>query len=325
VSKTILVTGSSGFIGFNLSKLLMDNGDNVIGVDSYNNAYDPNFKRLRQKVLNTKNNFKEFELNLDAKENLESLEKENIDIVFHLAARAGVRQSFLDPISYIKDNSIATTNIANFVKDMNIKTLVLASTSSIYGDSGQEEMVEGVNEKIEPPSIYAASKLSGEVFAKNILEGTESNVVITRFFTVYGPFGRPDMSVLRFIHWVVEGKQLKLFGNGEQSRSFTYIDDVTELLSMCTDLNSNCTLNVGNNKTSTLNEVIKLIEEFTNKEALIDYQKRAYKDPDVVLPSLKNTKNITGWTPKTDISKGIENTVKWYFDNRDVLKELKYI
>ena len=142
---------------------------------------------------------------------------------------------------------------------------------------------------------------------------------------MYGPFGRPDMSVLRFIHWVVEGKQLKLFGNGEQSRSFTYIDDVTELLSMCTDLNSNCTLNVGNNKTSTLNEVIKLIEEFTNKEALIDYQERAYKDPDVVLPSLKNTKNITGWTPKTDISKGIESTVKWYFDNRDVLKELKYI
>ena len=303
----------------------MDNGNNVIGVDSYNNAYDPSFKRLRQKVLNTKNNFKEFELNLDIKENLESLEKENIDIVFHLAARAGVRQSFLDPISYIKDNSIATTNIANFVKDMNIKTLVLASTSSIYGDSGQEEMVEGVNEKIEPPSIYAASKLSGEVFAKNILEGTESNVVITRFFTVYGPFGRPDMSVLRFIHWVVEGKQLKLFGNGEQSRSFTYIDDVTELLSMCTDLKSNCTLNVGNNKTSTLNEVIKLIEEFTNKKAVIDYQERAYKDPDVVLPSLKNTKNITGWTPKTDISKGIESTVKWYFDNRDVLKELKYI
>ena len=118
----------------------MDNGDNVIGVDSYNNAYDPNFKRLRQKVLNTKNNFKEYELNLDTKENLESLEKENIDIVFHLAARAGVRQSFLDPISYIKDNSIGTTNIANFVKDMNIKTLVLASTSSIYGDSGQEEI-----------------------------------------------------------------------------------------------------------------------------------------------------------------------------------------
>ena len=142
---------------------------------------------------------------------------------------------------------------------------------------------------------------------------------------MYGPFGRPDMSVLRFIHWIVEGKQLKLFGNGEQSRSFTYIDDVTELLSMCTDLKSNCTLNVGNNKTSTLNEVIKLIEEFTNKEALIDYQERAYKDPDVVLPSLKNTKNITGWTPKTHISKGIENTVKWYFDNRDVLKELKYI
>jgi len=325
VSKTILVTGSSGFIGFNLSKLLLSNGNNVIGVDSYNNAYDPSFKRLRQKVLRTENNFKEFEINLNSNENLEPLEKEKVDIVFHLAARAGVRQSFLDPVSYIKDNSIATTNVANFVKNMSIKTLILASTSSIYGDSGQEEMIEGLNEKIEPPSIYAASKLSGEVFAKNILESTESNVVITRFFTVYGPFGRPDMSVLRFIHWIVEGKKLKLYGNGEQSRSFTYIDDVTELLSICTDLQSSCTLNVGNNKTSTLNEVIKLIEEMTNKEASIDYQERAYKDPDVVLPSLKNTKNITGWSPKTDIKKGIEYTVKWYFDNRDALKELKYI
>ena len=328
VSKNVLVTGSSGFIGFNLSQRLLNEGHKVTGIDSFNEAYDPSFKRIRQEILKKDSNFNDYELNLDIYENLESIKDNgdlNFDMVFHLAARAGVRQSFLDPVSYIKDNAIGTTNIANFVKHYEIEKLVLASTSSIYGNSGSNKMVEGIDEKIEPPSIYAASKLSGEVFAKNILEDTDSNVIITRFFTVYGPFGRPDMSVLRFIHWIVEGKKVNLFGDGKQSRSFTYIDDVTELLTLCENLNSNCTLNVGNNHTSTLIEVVQYIEEATNTEAIIDYQERAYKDPDIVLPSLENTKNLTGWTPKTDIKKGIQNTVEWYFENRDLVKNLKYL
>ena len=328
VSKNILVTGSSGFIGFNLSKRLLSEGHNVTGIDSFNEAYDPSFKRIRQQILKKDSNFKDYELNLDIYKNLEHIrdtEDVNYDIVFHLAARAGVRQSFLDPVSYIKDNAIGTTNVANFVKECEIKKLVLASTSSIYGNSGTNKMIEGVDEKIEPPSIYAASKLSGEVFAKNILENSETNVIITRFFTVYGPFGRPDMSVLRFIHWIVEGKKVNLFGDGKQSRSFTYIDDVTELLILCKSVNTDCTLNVGNNQTSTLIEVIQYIEEATNTKANIDYLERAYKDPDIVLPSLENTKNITGWSPKTDIKSGVENTVKWYFENRDLIKNLKYL
>ena len=328
VSKNVLVTGSSGFIGFNLSKRLLNEGHKVTGIDSFNEAYDPSFKRLRQQILKKDLNFNDYELNLDIYENLESIKENsdlNFDIVFHLAARAGVRQSFLDPVSYIRDNTIATTNVANFVKDFEIDKLVLASTSSIYGNSGSNKMIEGEDEKIEPPSIYAASKLSGEVFAKNILENTVSNIVITRFFTVYGPFGRPDMSILRFIHWIVEGKKVNLFGDGKQSRSFTYIDDVTELLILCENTNTNCTLNVGNNSTSTLIEIIQYIEEATGKKAEIDYQERAYKDPDVVLPNLENTKNTTGWTAKTDIKSGIENTVKWYFENRDLIKNLKYI
>ncbi len=328
MSKNILVTGSSGFIGFNLSKRLLNQGKRVFGVDSFNDAYDPSFKRIRLKILKKDPNFRDFEFNLDNYENLENIKDKNdidFDIVFHLAARAGVRQSFLDPVSYIKDNAIGTTNVANFVKNFEIKKLVLASTSSIYGNSGSIKMVEGSDEKIEPPSIYAASKLSGEVFAKNILEDTDANVIITRFFTVYGPYGRPDMSILRFIHWIVEGKQVNLFGDGKQSRSFTYIDDVTELLILCENINTNCTLNVGNNNTSSLIEVIQYIEEATNKKAKIDYQERAYKDPDIVLPNLENTKNITGWTPKTDIQSGIENTVKWYFENRDLVKNLKYL
>jgi len=326
VSKNILVTGSSGFIGFNLSKRLLNQGNKVFGIDSFNDAYDTSFKRIRQKLLIKDSNFKDYEFNLDNYENLENIkDKGDFDIVFHLAARAGVRQSFLDPVSYIKDNAIGTTNVANFVKNFEINKLVLASTSSIYGNSGSVKMVEGSDEKIEPPSIYAASKLSGEVFAKNILENTDTNVIVTRFFTVYGPFGRPDMSILRFIHWIVEGKQVNLFGDGKQSRSFTYIDDVTELLVLCENLNTDCTLNVGNNKTSSLIEVIQYIEEATNKKAKIDYQERAYKDPDIVLPNLENTKNITGWVPKTDIQSGIENTVKWYFENRDLVKNLRYL
>ena len=144
VSKNILVTGSSGFIGFNLSKRLLSEGHNVTGIDSFNEAYDPSFKRIRQQILKKDSNFKDYELNLDVYNNLEHIrdtEYVNYDIVFHLAARAGVRQ-LLDPVSYIKDNAIGTTNVANFVKECEIKKLVLASTSSIYGNSGTNKMIE---------------------------------------------------------------------------------------------------------------------------------------------------------------------------------------
>ena len=203
--------------------------------------------------------------------------------------------------------------------------MILASTSSIYGNSGEKEMVEGIDEKINPPSIYASTKLSGETLAKTILSSHNTNLIITRFFTVYGPYGRPDMSILRFIHWIMENKEVIIFGDGEQRRSFTYIDDVIDLLIKVQNCNSDETFNVGNNQTSSLNEVIKIIENFSDKQANIVNEPRAFRDPDVVLPSLLKSKNDLDWEPKTNIEDGIKSTIDWYSSFQDKIRDFTYI
>mgnify|MGYP001197794173 FL=1 len=323
MTKNVLVTGCAGFIGYNLSKKLINQENNIIGIDSLNSAYDKKFKELRLQNLEEDKNFHFFNKDLSKEDALNGLD--NIDVVYHMGARAGVRQSFKDPLSYIKDNTIATTNVANFCKNNSIQKMILASTSSIYGNSGDKEMVEDLDEKINPPSIYASTKLSGETLAKTILSSEDTNLIITRFFTVYGPYGRPDMSILRFIHWIMENKEVIIFGDGEQRRSFTYIDDVVELLLKVQDCDSSETFNVGNNKTSSLNEVIKIIENFSNKEAQVNNQPRAFRDPDVVLPGLSKSKQILNWKPSTNIEEGIKSTIEWYSSFQDKIKDYTYI
>ena len=323
MTKSVLVTGCAGFIGYNLSKKLIHQEYSVTGIDSLNTAYDKKFKELRLKDLENEKKFQFVNKNLSDEDSLNELN--DFDIVYHMGARAGVRQSFKDPLSYIKDNTIATTNVANFCKNNNIEKMILASTSSIYGNSGDKEMVEDLDEKINPPSIYASTKLSGETLAKTILSSHDTDLIITRFFTVYGPYGRPDMSILRFIHWIMENKEVIIFGDGEQRRSFTYIDDVVELLLKVQNCDSDETFNVGNNKTSSLNEVIKIIENFSNKEARVNYQPRAFRDPDVVLPSLSKSKQKLDWEPSTNIEEGIKSTIEWYSLFQDKIKDYTYI
>lgn len=327
MEKKYLITGVAGFIGFNLCLNLLKSGHKVVGIDSITNAYDENFKLLRLNTLNEFDNFSFEKIDLSNKTALEILGNYEIDydVVYHLAARAGVRQSFLDPLPYITDNITATVNISNFIKKFDLKKFVIASTSSIYGNSGHQLMTENIDEKINPPSIYAATKLSGEVIARNILDDSNTNLIITRFFTVYGPFGRPDMSILRFIHWIANDLDLQVYGDGKQERSFTYIDDVVDLLTKTSKLNSSETINVGNNSTSSLIEVIQFIEKALNKQAKIQYLERAYKDPDVVRPNLENSKNLLNWEPKIGIEEGINKTVEWYIDNKEKISNYKYI
>ena len=325
VNKKVVVTGCSGFIGFHLSNSLLDSDHKVIGIDSLNNAYDVKLKEKRLEELNKKENFSFLNNNLSEKNSLDEVKKHDLTTFYHLAARAGVRQSFLDPNSYIEDNTLATTNISNFCKEMSVQDLILASTSSIYGDSGESLMVEEKDEKIKPPSVYASTKLSGESLSKIILEDTSTNLIISRFFTVYGPFGRPDMSILRFIHWIINEEKVQVFGDGEQRRSFTYVKDVVDALLKMSGLEKSHTFNVGSNMTVSLNDVIKLIEEYSGKSANIENLERAYKDPDVVRPNLENIKKIIGWEPTTKIEEGVEKTVAWYKKNEGYLKDLVYL
>ena len=325
MDKKVVVTGCSGFIGFHLTNSLLDSDHMVIGIDSLNNAYDVKLKEKRLEELNKKENFLFLNNNLSQQNSLDEVKKHKLTTFYHLAARAGVRQSFLDPNSYIEDNTLATANISNFCKEMSVQDLVLASTSSIYGDSGENLMVEEKDEKIKPPSVYASTKLSGESLSKIILEDTNTNLIISRFFTVYGPFGRPDMSILRFIHWIINEEKVQVFGDGEQRRSFTYVKDVVDALLKMSGLEKSHTFNVGSNITVSLNDVIKLIEEYSGKSANIENLERAYKDPNVVRPDLENIKKIIGWEPTTKIEEGVEKTVAWYKKNEGYLKDLVYL
>ena len=325
MDKKVVVTGCSGFIGFHLTNSLLDSDHMVIGIDSLNNAYDVKLKEKRLEELNKKENFLFLNNNLSEQNSLDEVKKHELKTFYHLAARAGVRQSFLDPNSYIEDNTLATANISNFCKEMSVQDLILASTSSIYGDSGENLMVEEKDEKIKPPSVYASTKLSGESLSKIILEDANTNLIISRFFTVYGPFGRPDMSILRFIHWIINGEKVQVFGDGEQRRSYTYVKDVVDALLKMSGLEKSHTFNVGSNMTVSLNDVIKLIEEYSGKSANIENLERAYKDPDVVRPDLENIKKIIGWEPTTKIEEGVEKTVAWYKKNEGYLKDLVYL
>ena len=322
--ENILVTGAAGFIGYNLTKnLIVNKNTQVTGVDSLNNAYDNDLKKLRLKNLEINDNFTFRNINLSNQESFKEIEGSNFDCVIHLAARAGVRQSFREPKKYILDNTISTANLAGYIKKEGIPKFLIASTSSIYGDSGESPMKEGVDEKYPPPSVYATSKLSGELMAKTILDGTETCIQIPRFFTVYGPYGRPDMSILRFIHWIFTGTDILLYGDGNQKRSFTYIDDVVSGLITLILSNKSGVFNIGSNKTVSLNEVILLIENEMNIKSKINYQPRAFKDVDVVIPNLDNMKSLN-WNPTTSIDKGISETIKWYLEYAEELKNIRF-
>lgn len=327
VDNKVIISGSAGFIGFHLANKLLDIGYEVIGIDSLNDAYDVRLKNLRITELSNNKNYEFHELNLSDPASIQKLHKLNLQSqsFYHMAARAGVRQSFMDPYSYVLDNTVATTNVANFCKLAGISSLIIASTSSIYGDSGENLMQENKDEKLQPPSVYASTKLSGEILAKTILDGSDTNVLIPRFFTVYGPYGRPDMSILRFIHWIINKQEVQVFGDGEQRRSFTYIDDVVSALIKVMNHNSSDTFNIGSNKTVSLNRVIEIIEEKTNIKSIVINQERALKDPDVVKPDLKHIKRVLDWEPTTLIDQGIEKTVEWYKQNLELLKSLTYI
>ena len=321
----IIVTGSCGFIGFNFIESLDENYE-IIGIDSLNNAYDSRLKDLRLEKLKKISNFKFLKIDLSEKSEIEN----NINIfegtktIIHLGARAGVRQSYLEPEKYIRDNTIATVNLALTAKKLNIKNFILASTSSIYGDTGDNLATENKDELNEPPSIYAATKGFGETLIKNVFSEDDEILKIGRFFTVYGPYGRPDMSILRFIHWIATNEEVIIYGDGEQRRSFTYVADIVDGLNKLKNYNMNDTFNLGSNSTWSLIEVINKIENYLGEKANLVFKDRAYKDVDVVLPNLDNSKQKLDWQPIIEIDEGLEKTIEWYRNNESYLHKINF-
>ena len=261
-------------LSLNLTFAFLPSEFEIIGIDSLNNAYDSKLKDLRLEKLNQLSNFKFLKLNFSDLNEIEMHSDvfNNCDALLHLGARAGVRQSFSDPEKYLMDNTLGTTNLSLQVKKKEIPKFIIASTSSIYGDTGDKLAVENEDELMHPPSVYASTKYFGEVLAKNILEKSNTNIQIPRFFTVYGPFGRPDMSIL--IYSLIQTEQeVIIYGDGDQRRSFTYIDDIIDGIIKLMNYKHSGTFNFGSNETWSLNDVIGFIEVALVKRQKLNLKK----------------------------------------------------
>jgi len=318
----LLVTGCAGFIGWRVSKKLLEEGHQVIGIDNLNDYYDVRLKEYRLEDLKAHKNFIFYQGDI---ENLEFLEgvfkKYSFDAVINEAARAGVRASLENPFVYLTTNALGTLNLLELCKNYGVPKFVLASTSSLY--AGQPMPFKEDLPVNTPISPYAASKKSAEVIAYtyHYLYGIDVSVV--RYFTVYGPAGRPDMSVFRFIKWIMEEKPLEVFGDGSQSRDFTYIDDIAEGTILALKPLGYEIINLGNNQPHKLSEVIRLIEEFTGKTARVENREFHKADLKATWADITKARELLGWQPKVSLKEGIRRTVDWFKENWHWLKDIK--
>ena len=320
----ILVTGVTGFIGWRTSERLLEKGYEVIGLDNFDEYYSVELKRWRLNRLRRFEKFKFYKLDVESFDALKVLAQENkpIDAIINLAARAGVRASVENPWIYFTTNAIGTLNLLEICKEFGIKKFILASSSSVYAGSPmpfREDLP--VNSPISP---YAASKRAAELCCYTYHHLYGIDVSVLRYFTVYGPAGRPDMSVLRFIRWIDEGKPIILYGDGTQRRDFTYIDDIAEGTIRALKPLGYEIINLGGNRPYELKHLIALIEKELGKKAIIDYKPFQKTDMRHTWADISKAKRLLGWEPKVDLEEGIKRTVKWYLENRSWLGKLSF-
>ena len=321
-SQTVLVTGAAGFIGWKTAKMLLEGGFNVVGIDNMNHYYDIKLKEWRKKDLEKYENFRFFEVDI---ENLGALrvlfDSFEFDAVVNLAARAGVRYSMENPHVYLQTNAQGTLNLLEMMKDKGIKKMVLASTSSLY--AGQPMPFKETLPVNTPISPYAASKKAAEVMAYTYHYLYNMDITVVRYFTVYGPAGRPDMSIFRFIKWIDEGTPIKLFGDGSQARDFTYVDDIARGTVLAMKPVGYEIINLGGGKNPiSLKTIIQKIEDLLGKKAKIEYKPFHKADMKETWADIEKAEKLLGWKPEIDIDEGLRRTVRWYVENRDWLKDV---
>ena len=322
-TQTILVTGAAGFIGWRTAKFLLESGFNVVGIDNMNNYYDVRLKEWRKKDLEKYGNFKFFQVDI---ENLGALkvlfDNFDFDAVLNLAARAGVRYSMENPHVYLQTNAQGTLNLLEMMKEKGIKKMVLASTSSLY--AGQPMPFKETLPVNTPISPYAASKKAAEVMAYTYHHLYDMDITVVRYFTVYGPAGRPDMSIFRFIKWIDEGTPIKLFGDGSQARDFTYVDDIAKGTILAMKPLGYEIINLGGGKNPiSLKTIIEKIENLLGKKAKIEYKPFHKADMKETWADIEKAEQLLGWKPEIDIDEGLKRTVEWYLENKDWLKDIR--
>ncbi|MFP4013823.1 MAG: NAD-dependent epimerase/dehydratase family protein [Chitinispirillaceae bacterium] len=308
----ILVTGNAGFIGFHLTRTLLDQGVEVAGIDSVNDYYDPTLKEKRLELLAEYNNFHFHRLDLcDYEGCREVFSKFSPQKVCHLAAQAGVRYSLSHPFAYQKSNSEGFLNMLELARHHDVKNFVYASSSSVYGANTKLPFSE--NDPVDHPiSLYAATKRSNELTAYCYSHLFKMPTSGLRFFTVYGPWGRPDMALFLFTKAILEGKPIDVFNHGKMKRNFTYVDDVVDGIMKVLDNPRPCEVyNIGNDRAEELLDFIKVIEQKLNRKATLNMMPMQPGDVPATVADISKMKQL-GFEPRTDIKEGISRFVDWY-------------
>jgi UDP-glucuronate 4-epimerase len=307
----ILVTGSAGFIGFHLIQELLKRGDEVIGLDNFNDYYDPKLKEDRNAILEKLGGFTLIRGDiLDTKTVDEAVQ--GVDRVVHLAALAGVRYAFDHPDEYISNNITGFFNVMDSVRRNNIDGLIYASSSSVYG--GNEKMPFHEDDRVDNPlSLYGANKRENEILALTYHNLYKTKSTGLRFFTVYGTYGRPDMALFLFTDKILKGETLEIFGEGKMQRDWTYIDDTVSGIIAAVDKNyDNEIFNLGRGHQEELMDFVKMIEEACGKEGKKEMLGMQPGDFRASLADIAKAEKMLGYSPKTDISEGIPKFVEWY-------------
>lgn len=309
--KKVLVTGAAGFIGAKTTEMLLASGVEVVGVDNLNNYYDVALKNERLSSLKS-TGFTFIEFDIENKSQLDSVfEKHQFDVVFNLAARAGVRYSIENPHVYMTTNAMGTLNLLECMKDKKVNKFVLASTSSLY--AGQKMPFKEELPVNTPISPYAASKKAAEVMAYTYHYLYGIDVTVVRYFTVYGPAGRPDMSPYIFADKLIKGEELPVFGDGNQSRDFTYVDDIAKGTILAAKKLGFETINLGGgNNPYTLHQMISLMEKASGKKAKLKHSEKVKADMDVTWADISKAQNLLGWRPEVSFEEGIARLMDWH-------------
>jgi UDP-glucuronate 4-epimerase len=318
-----LVTGAAGFIGAYTAQLLMKEGHQVVGVDNLNDAYHVAVKQHRLKHLVEMPQFQFHQADIADKAFLETMaaEGKRFDAVINLAARAGVRPSVENPWLYYEANLTGTLNMLELCRRSGIPKFILASTSSIYGANPPYPTPETASSS-EPLQPYAASKKAAEVLAHTYHHLHGIDVSIVRYFTVYGPAGRPDLAMFRFCKWIEEGEPVLVNGDGKQSRGFTYVDDIAKGTILALKLVGFDVFNLGGHEVITINDLIHLMEECIGKKAVISYGPPNPADMFTNWADVSKAKSVLGWEPKVSLRQGIQTLIDWYRLNREWAKEV---
>ena len=319
-SSKILITGAAGFIGYHLCKSLLEDGYEVLGIDNLNDYYDTNLKQARLEQLKQFNSFTFNKVDIaDRKSLTKSFQSFNPQKIVNLAAQPGVRYSIENPYDYMDSNLVGFLNIIELCRNNKVKNFIYASSSSIYG--ANKKMPYSVDDRVnQPVSLYGATKRANELIAHSYSHLYDLCTTGLRYFTVYGPWYRPDMAMFIFTQKIIDGKPISVFNNGNMKRDFTYIDDIIRGTRSAIKKNYKCEIfNLGNSKSENLMKLIGIIEENLGKKAQIEYLPMQPGDVNESLADIKKSTEKLGYKPITTINKGIPEFTKWYKEYYSVL------